>query len=122
MTLRASPHVVSIWRRVPAGENDDGEQVYTRTEVADEVDVDLQEITGDVTSHAFGRLGTGDWLLFAVTGTDVRKGDLIRIDESDIASMVGRGFEVTRVMDWGSRGGVQGVVIESEEAISDGAS
>lgn len=122
MALRASPHVVSIWRRVLGAVNDYGEQLYTHSEVADDVDVDLQGVDGDVSSHAFGRLGKGDWLLFAATGTDLRKGYLIRIDESDIASMVGRGFEVMQVMDWGSRGGVQGIAVESEDEISDGSS
>jgi|SRR5688572_21428043 len=122
MSLRESPHTVSIWRRVDAGQSDYGEQKFTHDEVATGVAFDVQLSSGSIEPRVYGRAGTGDYEAFAPTGTNLKQGDLVRIDSSTVSAMVGRIFEVKSFMDWGTRGELQAVVCDSEEEILDGDS
>lgn len=115
MPLRAAPHRVSIWRRAPTGRTAQGEPRFTWTQVATDVPLDLQLSAGAVEQRLYGRTSEEIDNLFADSGTDIRHDDGIRIETSEIASMVGRRFLVRRAQDWGARGGVQGQADETDE-------
>lgn len=115
MSLRAAPHRVTIYRRGPAGKSTGGRQLVTWAQVATDVPFDVQLTTGTVAQRDFGRESEARYEAFAPTGTDLRPDDGVQIDSSDLASMVGRRFQVRAAMDWGARGGVQAVVVDTPE-------
>lgn len=122
MALRSAPHTVSVFRRLKTTKSTYGKQLVAHDEVATDIAFDVQLQSGNVEQRGFGGVQQGEYQAFAPTNTDILAGDLIRIDESDVAAMIGRIFDVKSAMDWGARGDMQLVVCDSDARIESSAS
>jgi hypothetical protein len=116
--MRAAPHRVSIYRRSASGKSAYAEVQPAWGLVAEGVPFDVQlsgHATGEVVQLLIGRDANARYQSFAPHGTDQRPDDGVLITASEIPGMIGRRFDTREAMDWGARGGVQGVVEDSDE-------
>jgi hypothetical protein len=109
------PHRVSIYRRSASGKSAYAEVQPVWDLVAENVPFDVQLSSGEVEQSEIGRDADARYQSFAPHATDQRPDDGVQITASEIPSMIGRRFDTREALDWGARGGVQGVVEDSDE-------